>query len=104
MVDPGLYTSELAYISMATPITPVRSKQDLLASSQRSATPKQGFHRVSIVEFQPLVAAAAGALALAPSEEAPAPRKLQPGETCSTCGAVVRERPLFSGTFVGCLC
>jgi hypothetical protein len=104
MVDPGLYTSELAYISMATPILPVQSKQDLLASPQRSATPKQGFHRVSIVEFQPLVAAAAAAAPAQAPEEAQAPRELQLGEACPKCGAVVMERPLFSGTFVGCLC
>jgi hypothetical protein len=116
MVDPALYTSELAYVSMASPIANVRSKQDLLASPQRSAAPRQGFHRVSIVEFQPLVTA------LAPSTQAtlrsqaqaapgrPAgaragpPRPLRVGDICPKCGAEVKERPLFTGSFVGCLC
>ena len=30
--------------------------------------------------------------------------KPQPGDTCGKCKAVVKERPLFVGTFVGCLC
>ena len=105
MVDPALYTSELAYVSMATPITGVKSKQDLLASPQRSATPKQGFHRVSIVEFQPLATAAALRVpAPVAAQSALAPRPLRLGETCPKCGSVVKERPLFSGSFVGCLC
>ncbi len=131
MVDPALYTSELAYVSMATPITGVRTKQDLLASPQRSPTPKQTFQRVSIVEFLPLAAAAASAPALASAPQAsspgpqascapqpssappaalpaaasaPPPRPLELGDTCPRCGAVVKERPLFSKTFIGCLC
>jgi hypothetical protein len=104
MIDPALYTSELAYVSMATPITGVQSKQDLLASPQRSATPKQGFHRVSIVEFQPLAAAVAVQAPAAAAPAPQAPRVLQPGDRCGACGAVVQERALFSGTFVGCLC
>ncbi|WP_437960815.1 hypothetical protein WME76_14985 [Sorangium sp. So ce119] len=106
MLDPALYTSELAYINMSRPILPVRTKQDLLASPQRSATPRQGFSRVSIVEFQPLAAtaASAGAPAAKPAKQAPPPRELKLGDTCPTCGAAVMERPLFSGTFVGCLC
>lgn len=112
MLDPIFYTSELAYINMAKPIAPVRTKQDLLTSPQRSATPKQSFSRVSIIEFQPLAVAAA---AVNPSPTPtvrsasvpappPAPRQLKLGDTCPTCGAVVMERPLFSGTFIGCLC
>jgi len=140
MVDPALYTSELAYVNMATPISPVQCKQDLLTSPQRSATPRQGFHRVSIVEFQPLVAALAPApvqasapapahaqtgpahaqTAPAHAQTAPAglqassrpstqrpqapPRPLQRGDVCPTCGAEVKDRPLFTGSFVGCLC
>jgi hypothetical protein len=111
MVDPALYTSELAYVSMASPISPVRSKQDLLASPQRSPTPKQGFLRASIVEFLPLAAALAPpvqATLRPPSQPAPAraapARPLQMGETCPKCGATVEERPLFTGSFVGCLC
>lgn len=110
MLDPTFYTSELSYINMSKPIAPVRSKQDLLSSPQRSATPRQGYSRVSIVEFQPLAAAAVAASAplaqCAPParKPAPAPVKLKLGDTCPACGAVVMERPLFSGTFIGCLC
>ncbi|AKT40705.1 hypothetical protein [Chondromyces crocatus] len=128
MVDPSLYTSELSYLNMHAPITNIRTKQDLLASPQRSATPRQSFQRVSIVEFQPLVAA----LASAPSTSTPAPsapstpailsvpptlrpagtaprssappRPLTVGQLCPRCGSEVQERPLFTGTYLACRC
>lgn len=115
MVDPALYTSELAYVNLGTPIANVRTKQDLLASPQRSPSPRQGFQRASIVEFQPMTAALAQA-APAPAPAAPASIAAQPdpppapapplraGDTCPRCGEEVRERPLFTGTFVGCRC
>ncbi|WP_044236525.1 hypothetical protein [Chondromyces apiculatus] len=128
MVDPTLYTSELAYVDMHAPIANIHTKQDLLASPQRSATPRQSHHRVSIVEFVPLVpaaplaaAAAAPAAALpaapaamltastllppaSPSRSSAPPRALAAGEICPRCGAEVQERPLFTGTYLGCRC
>jgi hypothetical protein len=102
MLDPLLYSTETVYIDFAAPITTVRSKQDILAAPQCSVTPKQGFRRIALVEFLPL--AAANPAVVQTSTPPPLPRELKIGDTCSVCGAVVMERPLFSGTFVGCLC
>ena len=103
MLDPSLYTVEPAFVNMAAPVAKVKTKQDLIASPQYSAKSKQGFSRATIVEFLPLVAVAAAPAQQPPLPE-PAPRKLEMGEVCPKCGALVEERALFTGTFVGCLC
>jgi hypothetical protein len=119
MLDPALYAADVVHLSCTPPLGPVRTKQDILRLSQCSLAPRQGFRRVCIVEFLPfttvLSAGSAGQALQAPpgapvlSKQAPpAPvRRAGParlGEVCPTCGAEVKERPLFSGTFVGCLC
>ncbi len=124
MLDPALYAVDVVHLSCAPPLGPVRTKQDILRLSQCSLAPRQGFRRVCILEFLPLTTAlAAGttaapprpapAVAVAPATASPAPparrasapaRTARLGEICQSCGAEVKERPLFSGTFVGCLC
>ena len=125
MLDPALYAADVVHLSCAPPLGQVRTKQDILRLSQCSLAPRQGFRRVSIVEFLPLTsviaAPATGAapqaiqtpsLASPPAQRPATPRPPAPaparsprmGETCPRCGAEVKERPLFSGTFVGCLC
>ena len=133
MLDPALYAADVVHLSCAPPLGAVRSKQDILRLSQCSLAPRQGYRRVCIVEFLPLTAAlgatpvtasqaspaspappAATGSASRPAPpapvahscvHAPAPgRSPRVGEVCPRCGAEVKERPLFSGTFVGCLC
>jgi hypothetical protein len=123
MLDPALYASEIVHLSCSPPLGAVKTKQDVLRSPQCSLSPRQGLRRVCIVEFLPLTTAATpGKVVAAPAPAArpvapppavrppppPAPRPpgraLRVGEVCPLCGAEVKERPLFSGTFVGCLC
>jgi hypothetical protein len=49
-------------------------------------------------------AAVASAMAAAGSARRLRPAKLRLGDTCPVCQAELRERPLFTGTFIGCLC
>lgn len=58
MIDPQLYSAETVYVELSAPFGAVRSKQDILASKQCSRTPQPGFHRVTLLEFQPMIAAA----------------------------------------------
>lgn len=155
MLNASLYASEIVYVNLTQPLPqPVRTRQDLLGLPQCSRTPKQGYVRVALVEFQPFAAGIAagpmgpmaGTIAQAPGATAtagvspataqaktviaampppppmvraanpahiapPTPRSpampgktLKIGDTCGTCGAEYKERPLFSGTFIGCLC
>jgi hypothetical protein len=128
MLDPALYAADVVHLSCAPPLGQVRTKQDILRLSQCSLAPRQGFRRVSIVEFLPLTTAVAVPVApplpvsqtqspppppaqkTAPSGPVTTPRppatarSPRVGEVCPRCGAEVKERPLFSGTFMGCLC
>ena len=114
MLDPALYATDVVHLSCAPPLGAVRTKQDVVSSPQCSRSPKQGHRRVAIVEFLPLTTAAAqgtGAATTPPAPSSAPPaivatphRPLKPGDICPVCGAEVKERPLFSGTFVGCLC
>lgn len=171
MLMPSLYTSEVVYLDMSQPITPVRNKSDLLSSPRCRATRTPGFHRASILEFVPLTRAAAlqqsarspsirpparpsaighsssashsnavghsssaghtssathsssagHSSSAAPSNAAgrssasrsstagataaaPAAPSILDSDVCPFCGAEIKERPLFSGTFFGCLC
>lgn len=121
MLDPALYASEIVHLSCSPPLGAVKAKQDILRSPQCSLSPRQGLRRVAIVEFLPLttlagnhrpvLTPAAPATPVTPAKpppvvvrSAPSPRPLRLGDTCPVCGAEVRERPLFSGTFVGCMC
>jgi hypothetical protein len=117
MLDPALYASDVVHLSCSPPLGPVSSKQDVLRSPQCSLSPRQGLRRVCIVEFLPLTTSlpaqrsptpppvrAQGVLSGRASPARAPTRPLRPGESCPVCGAEVKERPLFSGTFVGCLC
>lgn len=110
MLDPGFYATEIVHLDLSRPLGPVRSKHDILRSPQCSLTPKQGFRRVSVLEFLPLIHAAAassppaGASAPPPAGPPSARRELEMGEVCPECGGEVKERPLFTGSYVGCLC
>ncbi len=103
MLDPKQYVTQVAYVRYAAPLTPIVSRQNLLASSHCRLQASPGFQRVTLAEFQP-VARAAAASASAPPAAPPAPKPLKIGDRCPVCGAEVRERSLFQGTFVGCLC
>src|SRR5262249_60507637 len=70
MLAPALYAADVVPLSCAPPLGPVRPKQDILRLSQCSLAPRQGYRRVSIVEFLPLTSAIAPAPAKA---HAPAP-------------------------------
>lgn len=110
MLDPALYAADVVYISASPPFGPVRTKQDILRLSQCSLSPRQGFRRVSIVEYLPLTAmvgaASTGSVVGPPHPGVVPTKKMAPriGEICPTCGAEVKERMLFSGTFIGCMC
>jgi hypothetical protein len=114
MLDPALYATDVVHLSCAPPLGAVRTKQDVVSSPQCSRSPKQGHRRVAIVEFLPLttaVPAQGGVTTTPPAPSSPPPaivatqtRPLKLGDICPVCGAEVKERPLFSGTFVGCLC
>ncbi len=126
MLDPALYAAEVVHLSCSPPLGAVRSKPDILRSPQCSLSPRQGLRRACIVEFLPLTTSLAApalgtpipprtpAVATAqpvqstPGRSPPPPpprvRALRSGDVCPVCGAEVKERPLFSGTFVGCLC
>jgi hypothetical protein len=105
MLDPSLYSAETIHVDLTVPIGPVLQKQDILSSAQCSVMPKRGSRRVTLVSFQPLATATPSAPVSAPPPQvSDAPRPLSLGETCPTCGAAFIERPLFSGTFVGCMC
>jgi hypothetical protein len=78
----------------------VKSKQDLLGSPQIRAQAQSGWLKLTLAEFLPVTQAAGGKA----GAKTPAPKVLKPGDVCPVCGAVVRERPLLNGSFVGCLC
>jgi len=105
MLDPALYAAEVVYLSLAAPIGPVQTKQDIMASPQCSLAAKQGFQRVTVVEFLPFAPQAVTAQApVSSSAPPPAPKPLERGDVCPVCHAEFAERALFTGTYVGCLC
>lgn len=128
MNDPQLYSTQVVYVDFSVPVRPVSGKQDLLASPQCRLSPASGFHRVTLAEFLPV--AQVGALSTAMASAMPVPvvsqvpaapqpvpvvtqpavrpqrpaRPLKAGEICPVCNAEVKERVLFSSSYVGCLC
>jgi hypothetical protein len=123
MLDPGQYTTQEVYLDMSTPITPVRSRHDLLRSKQCSPTFRVSSRRVTIAEFLPM-AVQTGApvvpstlsagvavqptpptgVAVAQLTPAQPQRVMRLGDRCPACGAVVEERPSLTETYIGCLC
>jgi hypothetical protein len=132
MTDPGQYITQEAYVDFSRPLGPIFSALDLFLSSQCRLQPQSGFRRVTIAEFQPGARRPAPPLKSAASLPAPAATARRPlrlrtllpasasgtgsgagsasatglkvGDICPKCGAEVRERPLLTGTFIGCLC
>jgi hypothetical protein len=75
----------------------------VLTAPQCSTVPILGARRVAVLEFLPLATVVPASPR--PATAAPAvPRKLEPGDVCPVCNADYVERPLFTGSFVGCLC
>ncbi len=126
MTDPALYAVETVYLRMDKPILPVTCKNDLLTSTQCSRMQASGYRRATLCEFLPLqqhmqtppmhvpaavpntapisVSGAPVAAVSTSTERKKAAKPLQMGDTCPVCHDVVRERLLFTSTFVGCKC
>jgi hypothetical protein len=117
MLQPQSYQAHKMYIDMRTPITPVRSIQDILSSPQCSPMYKPGYDSVTVAEFLPLTRAAqqtaqpaapqakpTATITSASPVTAPIKRALHPGERCPICGEVVKQRPSLTNTFIGCMC
>lgn len=92
MLDPKQYAAEEIYVDLSIPFGPVRSKQDILQSSQCSRFPRNGHHRVTLLEYLPMVQAVAHATANAVTSV--------PGVTNTTHvaanAAMIPSPPLFA--------
>jgi hypothetical protein len=109
MSDAGQYVTHEAYFDFSKPIGTVTNAQDLLASPQCRLRPARGYQRVTIAEFLPVALMAAlsqiGATSPDPTDTEATPREaLEIGDICPICKSEVRERPLFTGSYIGCLC
>lgn len=129
MTDPALYAVETVYLKMDKPILPVTCKKDLLSSPQCSRMNASGYRRATLCEFLPLqqqaqtpapqaqahlpqqqttplaTSTAPVATAISTPAEVKKPSKtLQLGDICPVCHEEVRERLLFTSTYVGCKC
>lgn len=105
MRDPKLYRTETLYVNFANFQPQVTGKQVLLSSPQVRTQPQPGWQKVTLAEFLPMTPPATGNGATPTATRGAAvPKVLKPGDTCPTCGAEVRLRPLLNGSFVGCLC
>lgn len=115
MTDPHEFDTCDGYVDFSTPPGPLSTPQDFYASSQFSLHAKRGYQRVTVAEFRPIavqapaapVTRARGAALRASASPKASTAVRQPrriGEICSVCLAEVRERPLFTGSYIGCLC
>jgi hypothetical protein len=130
MLSASQYTTEVVYVDMSQLIGVVRDKQDLLASPACRTTSAHGYQRASILEFVPMARnnwlppntgswpppAVRPAAAPPTVRSAPAPTpavstgavapasSTESGALCPDCGGEIKERLLFTGTYVGCLC
>jgi hypothetical protein len=132
LLDPAQYSIDFVHIDLTTPLPPVKSRQDVLAAAQCSPSPTARSRRVAVLELLPVATAVvpppapvttsaiptAASIAAAPPAPAsasvaasamttprrPPTKKLQIGDVCPLCRAEYRERPLFTGSFIGCLC
>lgn len=122
MTDPHLYTTQVVHLDLSKPLGPISSRQDLLTSPLCQPQPKKGFHRITLAEYQPVArptAQGTASTAQTPpllahvavpathrgsNATSAAARGLKAGDICPVCKAVVRERPLLKGTYIGCLC
>lgn len=132
MLDPSQYTIDFIHLDLTTPLPPVKTKHDVFSSAQCTPSPTQRSRRVAVVELVPAVPAViappppvhptttaapavttpvAASAVTSPAPTPPArpapprpPKRLQVGDICPVCMAEYRERPLFTGSFIGCLC
>jgi len=132
MTDPALYAVETVYLRMDKPILPVTCKNDILSSPQCSrmqvSGSVSGYRRATLCEFLPLQqhaqapviqapvaprmntaplsvnGTAVAAAASTPAETKKPSKPLQVGDICPVCHDVVRERILFTSTYIGCKC
>lgn|GEM_PF-2921533 len=128
MMDPALYGVETVFLRMDKPILPVTCKNDLLSSPQCSRMQTSGYRRATLCEFLPLqqhaqppvvqvpgavqpsatpLATNSAPIATAvstPTESKRPSKALQLGDICPVCHDEVRERVLFTSTYVGCKC
>jgi hypothetical protein len=130
MMDPALYAVETVYLRMDKPILPVTCKNDILSSPQYNRTHASGYRKATLCEFlpmqqqaqaaaiqvpntpntntTPLVTNVATNIATAvnsvPLETKKTKKALQLGDICPVCHDEVRERVLFTSTYVGCKC
>lgn len=77
---------------------PARATAGKSASAWRRVKP---VYMGSNIPYLPVVSVAATAPTVEPAEAA---RSLSPGDICPVCHAEVRERALFTGSFIGCRC
>jgi hypothetical protein len=103
MLDPKQFAVQTVYGNFAHMTAAVKGKQDLLTSPQVRAQAQSGWLKLTLAEFLPL-STAAQPCAGKPAAKPAAPKVLKVGDICPVCGAVVRERPLLNGSFVGCMC
>lgn len=129
MTDPALYSVETVYLRMDKPILPVTCKNDILSSSQCSKMQTSGYRSATLCEFLPMQQHARAPLIQAPvashanttpvttnmttniaTTSAPPPDTKRPkktlklGDICPVCHDEVRERILFTSTYIGCKC
>ncbi len=107
MLDPALYASEAVYLDMSKSLLGAKSKQDILKSPQCSAFDKGStYKKVSIVEFLPITTKAASSQPASKqyASTGALARGLFKGDICSFCQQEVKERTLFVGSYIGCLC
>jgi hypothetical protein len=112
MTDPHEYTVRECYLDFSSLPGTIQAPQDLYSSPQCSLQPKRGYQRVTAAEFRP-VAALASVMANSPAAATPhASSPVRPaagpprtiGAICPVCHAEIRERHLFTGSYIGCLC
>jgi hypothetical protein len=108
MRDPKQYSVQTVHVNFARFQPGITGKQALLSSPQCRMQAQSGWQKVTLAEFLPLAQTATNAspapLAVAAQTQAKAPRTLRVGDRCPVCGAEVRQRPLFNGSYIGCLC
>jgi hypothetical protein len=115
MLDPALYACDTVHISCAPPLGPVKTKADILRLQQCSLAPRQGFQRVSIVEFLPFTTRGVSGAKAAPSTVTAAAQSATKGgvrawlasdvgEMCHSCGKTVKPLTICGKTEYNCMC
>ncbi len=86
----------------STPVSPANPSPQVAGGTPPAAIPP-----ISLAPTAPTSAPTPPAAKLKPTTPAtppPRPRPLSLGERCTVCGHLVKERPSFVGTFIGCMC